>query len=446
MDTKKILIVAGIVLALLLAAGGTLLVLSRNQDDDTIPSDEPSNNVDDNSNKITLTYWGLWEEAGTMQPIIDKYEEANPNVEIEYIKKSFSQYETILPNQLNQPVNLDIVRIHNTWVPKLEQYLYPMPSSVMTPSEFGETFYPVNEKTSTGSDGNLYTLPMNIDGLMLFYNKDLFNQEGIDNPPTDWDEFTQYAQKLTKKSNGEITQAGAGIGSLNNVRHGDEIISQMMLQNNTDFIEDGKISISDNDDFEFTLEAYTKYITEYEVWNDGFKDDLEMFSKGELAMFFGPSWRVFNINEYNSNLNYGLAPVPSITGGTEQTQTHLATYWTEAVSANSAHPEQAWDFLNFMNQPENLRTTYEYITENVRAFGEPYPRVEMAPEISDAPYVKTLIEIAPNLDQLDLLDKETQKALYNPLIEDLLQSSSLSTTILNDTEDNINEQIQDYSY
>src|SRR5690606_28468115 len=36
------------------------------------------------SGPVTLRYWGLWEPAEVIQPLIAEYEAANPNVKIEY--------------------------------------------------------------------------------------------------------------------------------------------------------------------------------------------------------------------------------------------------------------------------------------------------------------------------------------------------------------------------
>ena len=54
-------------------------------------------------------------------------------------------------------------------------------------------------------DGKFYGVPMLSIGSFLFYNKDLFDEAGLEYPPTDWndhswdwDKAIEYAQKLTK--------------------------------------------------------------------------------------------------------------------------------------------------------------------------------------------------------------------------------------------------------
>ena len=45
------------------------------------------------------------------------------------------------------------------------------------------------------------SVPMNFTTLLLYWNKDMFKEAGLDpnRPPQNWQEQLQYAQKLTKR-------------------------------------------------------------------------------------------------------------------------------------------------------------------------------------------------------------------------------------------------------
>ncbi len=61
-------------------------------------------------------------------------------------------------------------------------------------------------------DGKLYSMPFNTSNPMLYYNKNMFKEAGLDpaKPPRTFDEFADYARKLTKKdASGKVTQYGA---------------------------------------------------------------------------------------------------------------------------------------------------------------------------------------------------------------------------------------------
>ena len=51
-------------------------------------------------------------------------------------------------------------------------------------------------------DGSIYSIPFQRSTMVMFYNKDAFEEVGLDPeaPPTTWDEMVEYAQKLTNEN------------------------------------------------------------------------------------------------------------------------------------------------------------------------------------------------------------------------------------------------------
>ncbi|MFA5894142.1 MAG: hypothetical protein WC851_00005, partial [Candidatus Shapirobacteria bacterium] len=80
-DTKKMLIIGGIIA---LIAAIFFLVFKV-----IIPNLGGSK-----TEKVTLNYWGLWEEPSTIQAIIADYETKNPGVKINYVRNQKVNYRT----------------------------------------------------------------------------------------------------------------------------------------------------------------------------------------------------------------------------------------------------------------------------------------------------------------------------------------------------------------
>ncbi len=51
--------------------------------------------------KVTLTYWGLWEDQRVMQPVIDDFEKQYPNITVEYSKQDIKQYRERLVTRIS---------------------------------------------------------------------------------------------------------------------------------------------------------------------------------------------------------------------------------------------------------------------------------------------------------------------------------------------------------
>lgn len=320
--------------------------------------------------EVTLTWWGLWEDEANVKPLIDEYQQTHPNVTINYTNQSPQDYRERLTNALAQGRGPDIFRFHNTWLPMFGSELSTVPTNVMTAGEFSQTYYPTAVSDLTSGSG-FVGLPLEYDGLGLFINNEIFQSSGK-TVPTTWDELRQTAIELTVKDDqGIIQQAGVALGRTENVDHWQEILGLMMLQNGVRMSNPtGKLA-------EDALDFFTVFSTVDGVWDETLPTSTAAFAGGKLAMYFGPSWRVFEIKAQNPNLDFKVVPVPQLPKESlNEANIGYATYWVEGVWAKSTNTAAAWDFLKFLSSKESLQKLYANATRT-RQFGEPYPRQDM---------------------------------------------------------------------
>lgn len=167
---------------------------------------------------VTLKYWGLWEPAAVMQPIFDSFKSQREFVSVDYQVRDPRQHlETVMSHfEVGNPP--DIVRVHSTWLPYIKDGLEPLPEDILPISDFVNSVYPVVSEQVI-FDGQVYGVPLGIDGLSLVYNENLFDGAGISSPPADWDTFRSDARELTiKNTRGEIVQGGGhGVWNTNRI-------------------------------------------------------------------------------------------------------------------------------------------------------------------------------------------------------------------------------------
>lgn len=326
-------------------------------------------------NTVALTYWGLFEDQSILAPIIADFEKQNPNIKINYSMQDIKDYRERLTTRVNNGNGPDIFRFHNSWLPMLSNILLPLPTSVTSKEEFVKNYYPVVQADLI-KNGAIYGVPLQIDTLNLFINKDLFQAAGL-NPPTNWIEFENVSRQLTvKDENNNIKTAGAALGTYNNITNAQSIISMLLVQNGVN-LNDISSNIQSAGD---ALRFYSSFsLSSLNVWDNTFDQSIKVFASGSLAMYFGYSWDFFTIKSINPNLSFDIYPVPNLSG---QNVT-IASYWAEGVSSKSKHQKEALLFMQYLAQKETAQKLFIEESKK-RNFGEPYARVDLADSLKNS--------------------------------------------------------------
>lgn len=188
--------------------------------------------------------------------------------------------------------------------------------------------YPIDQFVPSAIDmsrlnGNLYVIPLITEVTVVNLNTKMFREAGLVDAdgniltPTTWEEFHDFAQKLTiRDANGTVTQQGAVI-QWNKDMHG-TVFGVLQAINGTIYKDDGITIDFDNEAFGEVLK----------IWKEGVKDgsfSIETFADteagrngykaGNVAMLIESSGRwIEGGNEFGME-NVSVCPLPG-TGGT----------------------------------------------------------------------------------------------------------------------------------
>ncbi len=343
---------------------------------------------------ITITYWRVFDGPDAFQEVIDKYTAIHPFITIEYRKLRYDEYEEELINALAEDRGPDIFSIHNTWVRKYQSKLVSMPAEItmvfpvtkgsikpeivselrtirsLTLKDLRDNFVDTVSHDVV-IDNQIYGLPLSVDTLAMYYNRDLFNNAGISQAPKYWNkDFLQNIKQLTKQDPRKgLVQAGVALGGSSNIERFSDILSVLMMQNGAIMMDDSQQVLfntippfAQETNYNPGLDAlrfYTDFanpIKESYSWNNDLPNSLEMFIGGNLAIMFGYAYHLPIIKAQAPKLNYSIAKIPQIEG-TPPTNSNFANYWVEVVSKKSKHSSEAWDFIQFITKAENV-TSY----------------------------------------------------------------------------------------
>ena len=333
--------------------------------------------------QASLTYWGLWEPDNAVRGVLDKFEEANPGTKVSYVKQSHKDYRERLQTAIASGNGPDTFRYHASWTSMLSEELAAMPQSVMSASEYQQTFYPVAAKM-LNIDGQIVGIPLMYEGLGLYYNKEMMTAANSE-PPSTWAEVKTLANKLTVRDGDNLKRGGMAIGNASNVEHFADILGLLMLQNGADPANPSSKESQD------ALAFYTNFVKEDKVWDDKLPSSTVAFARGDAAMMLAPSWRAHEVKAMNPNLNFGIVPLPRL--GDDRLA--WASFWAEGVSSKSKNKDKSWELLKFLSSKEIQQELYSAQSQ-IRSFGEIYSRVDLANELAGDELVSPFLEDAPS--------------------------------------------------
>lgn len=317
--------------------------------------------------RVVIDFWGVFDPRSSFESVVQAYQKLNPNVRINYQMLSYEDYEKKMVDELAAGAGPDVLMIQNSWLPKHGPKLTPLPQKIegqelplMTFKQFQDTYVDVAVKDFTRKN-QIYAIPLYVDTLALFYNKDMLNTAGITHPPQNWEEFNEDVRLLTKYDEaGNIIRAGAAIGTAKNINRSTDILMALMLQAGVKMTDDNNSSATFTKPVNSeplglnTLEYYTSFANNKSTvytWNDDLHYSMDAFVQGEVAMMFNYSHQILNLKSKASRLNYGIAPMPQMNNLDIR---NYANYWGLGVSNRSDAKEEAWKFIVYLTSRENI--------------------------------------------------------------------------------------------
>ncbi|WP_058307329.1 ABC transporter substrate-binding protein [Gracilibacillus massiliensis] len=335
---------------------------SNGSEEDTNSSEGSEEETEEGSGDeemVTLDFFQFKVEiADQLEAMITEYEEENPNVEINLeTVGGGADYGAALKAKFASGEEPDI--FNNGGFKELE--LWKEHLADLSNEPWTENVLPIGKVPMTDTDGKLYGMPVNLEGYGFIYNKDLFEQAGITEPPTTLTELKEAAQKL---ENNGIIPFSAGYGEW-------WVIGQHLLnipfaqqEDPVAFIEglyDGSETVVGNDkfaQFQDVIDTEIGFGNENPITTD-YNTQVTLFASGETAMLQQGNWTENMIYEINPDMNMAFLPIPlNDDEKADRLPVGVPNNWV--LNKDSENLEEAKAFLNWMVSSE---TGQRYITE-----------------------------------------------------------------------------------
>lgn len=276
---------------------------------------------------VKVTIWGDIDPVNGLRDAISDFNQVHrKDFNVTYVYKKSDVFDTSFIEAIADNKAPDLIFLSNTKVLRLENKIQPIDYTQLPIPTFQQR-YVDSAKTFLAPEGVL-GVPLVLDPLVLYYNRDLFTNAGIINPPKYWDEVLAMQPKLTKltSTDGTFDYSAIAMGEYTNVTHAKDIISAMLMQVGVPLVyrnDAGQTVVSVDSDIKTTgeppvdsaLRFYMDFANPNKTlysWNRTLPPSRDVFLADKLAMYIGRASDYKIIKDLNPHLNFGLSQLPQM--------------------------------------------------------------------------------------------------------------------------------------
>ncbi|MFB7999598.1 ABC transporter substrate-binding protein [Streptomyces sp. NPDC056002] len=314
--------------------------------------------ADEGSNESpkTLTYWAsnqgpnIEADKKILQPELAKFEkQTGIKVKLEVVP--WSDLLTRILTATTSGEGPDVLNIGNTWSSSLQATGALLPWDQKNFDKVGgRDRFVESALGSTGAPGkDPAAVPLYSMAYALYYNKAMFKEAGITEPPKTWDELTADGAKISKGGKWGLGAEGSNLS--NNIHQ----VFVLAKQHGGDFFTaDGKADFT-NDAAVAAVKQYVDMMATDKIIAPGNAEyaknqSLSDFSKGKTAMVLWQAAATTFKSQGMKDDEWGVAPVPVQSGqpGSGKATNSMVAGINLAVFKNTKNIDGSLKFVKFM--------------------------------------------------------------------------------------------------
>jgi len=312
---------------------------------------------------VTLEFWlrdTRPSNVEAMNKIVANFEQANPDIKINVVLTPWDTVEQKTMTAIAAGTLPDLAQLNQTGAADYGA------KGVLLNLEDRVANWPRKSEVANISlsqaqyNGQYYGIPWFAGSNVMFYNKDLFVEAGIVDeageakPPVTWDEFLEYAQKLTKDTDndGNIDQWGFVVRG--NVSLTIPVREFMLAAGDGEWVDikTNKVIVNSPKNLrglQFYTDLYRKYkVVPPDTPSVDYVAEEQYFLSGKVAIMFNGPWNLGNM--YESKINWDVALEPK----SERHAAHIGGC-PVGIFTTTKHPDEAWKFATYLVSDEAQR-------------------------------------------------------------------------------------------
>ncbi len=310
--------------------------------------------------------WGTIEQK-VMNKFLQELRAENPVYKrvlyAEYPEYNFNEKVT---DALAAGEGPDIIILKHEDLLKYKNKIFPISYETFDKRSFKDTF--IDGAEIFMAPEGILAIPFAVDPLVLYYNRDIFADNLVVEPPKLWKQIPGLSSKMTVRDRANnIDVATIALGAYDNVSNAYAILAMLTMQ------AGGNITLYDPssgyllsglrgntaESAQKAVRFYTAFanpVSNVYSWNRSLSESLEMFTQDKLAMYIGFASDLPIIMDKNPHLNFDVTMLPQVDKKDAQQQTRTyGRFWAFAITKASQNKRGAYQFVLNMLQPAQAK-------------------------------------------------------------------------------------------
>jgi ABC-type glycerol-3-phosphate transport system substrate-binding protein len=307
-----------------------------------------------------LVVWGVLPD-NSVKDVMNKLKQADSaKFSLTYFDKG-ADMDQALVEALASGNGPDVIIAPHELILKHRDKVALIPFDSVPLRSYQDTFIDESSLFVATEQKGFWAMPLVVDPLLLYYNKDTYNNANIVKSPTSWEEFVKIQPTLTKVGNNNRLEASAfALGTFGNNNNAKDILSLLILQAGGSPMSNnnGQPLVTLDDGFGFSLkptEAALNFFLQFAdpakstyCWNRSLPEARDAFLGEELANYFGFASEAPYLREKNPHLNFNLNLVPQMTSSQTVSVVNRQTFgrlYGVAALKTSTKLTSAWPMI-----------------------------------------------------------------------------------------------------
>ncbi|MEI7720020.1 MAG: extracellular solute-binding protein [bacterium] len=281
---------------------------------------------------------------------------------VTYVYKKPALYENALVEAMASGKGPDLFFVSPEMVGSFANKITTIPYSAVSQQAFTSAYIDEGSLFLTAQGPS--AIPILIDPLVMYWNRDTLAAASVAQAPKDWDTILTIAPSLTTLStdgNTAIQKSAVALGGWGNIAYAKEVLSTLIIQAGDPIVAEDPTSgkqvafLGEVPEGAATspaasaLQFYTEFSNPVKTsysWNRSLPEAADAFVSGKLAFYFGFASDYPTLLARNPNLHIAVAVIPQIKdGGVRLTYGRMTGV---AIARTAANPSGALTVAELM--------------------------------------------------------------------------------------------------